>query len=328
MGKIEGFSNAMVIFATFTIGGCAWLTPPIQRPVLEDHMNKGTAVGILAITPERRAILIEPYNAGATYSRFCAEPSPDVAQALTATLQASANASASAQIKSAAGDTKSGDADLAAQFAQSLAASNSQLFNRSQGVQLFRDASYALCQAYLNGALKGDEVSAAAAAAAAASAPPKKPESSPPNTTLLKTPDNTASVASTTFDQPNFNISEVNGNFSKLFLLLLQATVHVIDGEKPSIDTQSAMNASTAAVNAQIAAEKAKADAVAAAAIATSMNGQASSTASKTTDVLGQANDAKNQAKKAATDASNSAQDAKKSADDASASATKAKSGS
>lgn len=155
--------KAILIFAgVIVVHGCAVFTPPMQKPLIEKHLDisKGDKqnIGILATTPERRIVLINTNS-----QLFCSEPSPDVAQAFTESISTIANASASST-KNASDKSVQASAELYAQLAKQLATNNSQLFYRSQGVQLFRDASFSLCQAYLNGALKGDLATAAAAA--------------------------------------------------------------------------------------------------------------------------------------------------------------------
>ena len=69
----------------------------------------------------------------------CAEPAPDVAEALAASLSASASASRS--------ENEKVEAALERQLATSIGA----LVKRSQGLQFFRDGVFALCQGSMNG---------------------------------------------------------------------------------------------------------------------------------------------------------------------------------
>ena len=71
---------------------------------------------------------------------YCAEPSPDVSQDLISRLAA-----------------EFGDGGLGLSGQLDSAAGIESLFNRSQGVQLFRDGLFALCQAHHNGAVGADE---------------------------------------------------------------------------------------------------------------------------------------------------------------------------
>lgn len=135
--------GAIFVFALFGTG-CSVITPPIEKPVIEDHANNWLGMKKLstfATVPERRMVITKmPDN------KFCAEPPPDVAASLTSSLSLLAEGSGKSEQK---GATVSAEAKL--NFAKELATSISKLFTRSQGVQLFRDGLYNLCQAQLNG---------------------------------------------------------------------------------------------------------------------------------------------------------------------------------
>ena len=124
----------ILIFAGLA-SGCAMLTPPKEQPIIEDKLGDTRT---LAITPERRVVLVSA-------SKFCAEPSPDVAESLTSSVKALAEAA----VKK--GDAQSVTASL--QLAKEFSTSINTLFVRSQGVQFFRDGAYTYCQAYHNGAI-------------------------------------------------------------------------------------------------------------------------------------------------------------------------------
>jgi hypothetical protein len=98
-------------------------------------------IGTLATTAERRVVIINHDTNG-----FCAEPPADAADNLTSSFAAAlkgtdANVTASAEISKA--------------FASSI----KQLFKRSQGVQLYRDGMYSLCQAFINKAISSSQFS-------------------------------------------------------------------------------------------------------------------------------------------------------------------------
>ena len=82
---------------------------------------------------ERRLVIssLSPFT-------VCAEPSPDVAQNLTEALAAALKAEAA----------KEGSINI--ELASATARVAKQLMRRSQGLQLFRDGSYSLCQAFMN----------------------------------------------------------------------------------------------------------------------------------------------------------------------------------
>jgi len=126
------------------VQGCSIFTQPKANPVLEDRVHDWwgrSKVGILATTPERRVVIVKmPEN------RFCAEPPADAADNVSAALTAVAQASDQGRVT---------EGQLG--IAQALATSVKQLFQRSQGVQLYRDGTFMLCNAYLNGAITQDQ---------------------------------------------------------------------------------------------------------------------------------------------------------------------------
>jgi sulfur relay (sulfurtransferase) DsrF/TusC family protein len=127
--------------------GCSFLTPPIEKPVIEDHSG---VLGTFATVAERRMVVTKKtYNTEHAdnpgyNSTFCAEPPPDstqsIASSLTAALRADASHDKSKQ-------------SVSAEAARELMTTAKSMFNRSQGVQLFRDGVYNLCQAQLNKAI-------------------------------------------------------------------------------------------------------------------------------------------------------------------------------
>lgn len=126
------------------------------KPVIEDHSG---LVGTFATVAERRMVITQkkfetsakdhPDNPGYV-SLFCAEPPPDSTQSIASSLTAALKAEASQ------GNNKQG---IDAGTAQALITTARSMFTRSQGIQLFRDGVYNLCQAHLNGAIKADEYS-------------------------------------------------------------------------------------------------------------------------------------------------------------------------
>jgi hypothetical protein len=133
------YKYPLVLLALISLSGCAFLTPPKERPVIEDKVK---GVGVLSVTPERRTVLVLDEN---TPSKFCAEPSPDVAEGITSTLRALAEAA----VKDESGKTIEASAEIAKNFSSSI----NTLFIRSQGIQYFRDGSFALSQALQNKAI-------------------------------------------------------------------------------------------------------------------------------------------------------------------------------
>jgi hypothetical protein len=122
----------------------------MEIPVIEDHSGH---LGTFTTVAERRMIVTKRDYSSVpgedTYnSKFCAEPPPDATQSIARALSAALSGSA-AGLKA--------QPEVSVQFAKSLATTAKTLFQRSQGVQLFRDGVYNLCQAYLNGALSSEQ---------------------------------------------------------------------------------------------------------------------------------------------------------------------------
>ena len=127
------------------ISGCAFFTPPLERPVIEDKINPawlspGT-VGTLSLTPERRVVLVNFDT-----KRFCAEAPTEVGIDLSKILNASGSADATSQ------------GNIALGLLIGSSSGNTVLNKRSQAVQLFLANSYYGCQMYLNGAISGEQL--------------------------------------------------------------------------------------------------------------------------------------------------------------------------
>ncbi len=127
------------------LSGCSWFTPPLEKPIIEDHSHKGK-VTTFATIPSRRMVIVkmkEKNNEPPIL--ICAEPSPDVSDNIASSLAVALS-----------GKTKE-DIEIAASLSKSLATTAQYLFKRSQGLQLYRDGMYNLCQAYINGIITGEE---------------------------------------------------------------------------------------------------------------------------------------------------------------------------
>tara|TARA_B100002003_G_C14156507_1_gene556933 strand:- start:7734 stop:8375 length:642 start_codon:yes stop_codon:yes gene_type:complete len=131
--------------ALMFITGCAFFTPPLERPVIEDKINPawlspGT-VGTLSLTPERRVVLVNFAT-----ERFCAEAPTEVGIDLSKILNVSGSADATSQ------------GNIALGILIGSSSGNTVLNKRSQAVQLFLANSYYTCQMYLNGAISGEQL--------------------------------------------------------------------------------------------------------------------------------------------------------------------------
>jgi len=134
MKQIIGACLVVLLFP-----GCSAFTAPKAKPVIEDRVSAHSrkTIGVLATTPERRVFLVKMPD-----HKFCAEPPADAADNVAHALSAAAGASGKGNL----GEAQAG-------FAQSLATSVKQLFVRTQGLQLYRDGNFLLCEAYLNGVI-------------------------------------------------------------------------------------------------------------------------------------------------------------------------------
>lgn len=125
--------------------GVAAFAEPKTNPVIEDRI--GSVAATLATTAERRIVLFP--TVGGNEGKFCAEPSPDTAESIAATFKASLEASGKA--------TDKGEGKVNAEIAKALLTSVAALTKRSQGLQLYRDGVYALCQSRMNDFVSADE---------------------------------------------------------------------------------------------------------------------------------------------------------------------------
>jgi hypothetical protein len=133
------FRNTLVhrilLFVLIGLQACSVFTPPKEKPIIEDRLGRiqqDRQFGTLAITPERKLVVFRFQE-----EKFCAEPPADVAENLSSSVKLLAQIS-------------KGDVGGTGEFGKALGTSIKQLFIRSQGVQLYRDASFTLCQAHLN----------------------------------------------------------------------------------------------------------------------------------------------------------------------------------
>lgn len=148
-----------------TITGCSTFTPPIAKPIIEDHAQD--QINAFAIMPSRRMVIVKsninkhgssvPKEALTSKGLLtdnalivCSEASPDVSDDIAANLAAAL---------SGKGPSPNGveAAQAGASIAQALATSGQSLFKRSQALQFYRDTAYHLCQAKMNGFLNDEE---------------------------------------------------------------------------------------------------------------------------------------------------------------------------
>ena len=130
------FKNCILCLFTFYITGCSYFTPPREHPMLTNMFDEPNGFVVSATDANRRVALIN-----LTGGQVCVEPPPEAAntisEAFTALFQAKVQ----------------DKADIAASLSKSISQNITQLYRRTQTVQLFRDSVFALCQNAVNGQL-------------------------------------------------------------------------------------------------------------------------------------------------------------------------------
>ena len=150
-----------------SISGCgsSFLSSRDTNPVIHDYsvtsISPLLTTDIFATTASRRTVLVTPVTNrnGVKQIVTCAEPSPDVGEAVSSTIAAALKASSSVAQNS--GNPAS--ADAAAQFGRAAATQIAPLLYRTQGLQLYRDTLYKLCIDRMNNWITPEEYNAAKA---------------------------------------------------------------------------------------------------------------------------------------------------------------------
>lgn len=115
-----------------------------KAPMVIDTVEN--RVGTLSVTADRRVVLVRlQENSASAAGRFCAEPPLDADRNITSALKAMQDLSTD-KIESSV------KVELARSFAQIFPG----FVRRTQGLQLYREAMYNLCQNYLNHAITED----------------------------------------------------------------------------------------------------------------------------------------------------------------------------
>jgi hypothetical protein len=130
----------MTIASCALVAGCA---TPLERPM---QLRVGSHSRALA-TPADVRIITDRERPSPSSRVMCAEPSPDVAKALSTLLQLSGQAKTKAGVEAGAG--------LGASTAESV----SLLAGRTASVVALRDGLFRACESYANGTLRRDAYS-------------------------------------------------------------------------------------------------------------------------------------------------------------------------
>ncbi len=119
--------------------GAKIFVSPKENPIIEDKVGENL-YRTMATTSERRIVIVNDSLDPNYRGLYCAEPSPDSADNLASSF--------SSYLKASEG---TGAASASAGIDKAFATTVEKLGRRSQGLQLFRDGSYSLCQAFMNG---------------------------------------------------------------------------------------------------------------------------------------------------------------------------------
>jgi hypothetical protein len=130
----------LALLVLVSLAGCTSFTP--RPPVIEDKVGLWgrEAVGTLATSPDYRVVYVRLKE----HAKLCAEAPADAASQF-----------ASSFAGALSGPVAAGR-EISAEAKTSIAVAIKQLFKRSQGVQFYRDGTFALCNLYLNGAIEPD----------------------------------------------------------------------------------------------------------------------------------------------------------------------------
>ncbi|MAM41238.1 MAG: hypothetical protein CL949_22655 [Erythrobacter sp.] len=139
---MKAYAKAMMIIVSATsLASCGhrWVSPRSTNPLIEDRIGfrstDDPGMSVLASRADRRTILI--FGEG----KVCAEPSPDVAEAIYQ--QTVAELAVKEGLNAAAGSV--------------LQTAIQQLTRRSQGLDFYRSGVFALCLMHYNGHIKSEK---------------------------------------------------------------------------------------------------------------------------------------------------------------------------
>jgi len=145
--------TAVSLAFAVALSGCSVFEKSEMKPLVHRAETAVTEMDVYALKATHRLAYSQVYRARGErrLRRMCSEPPPDVASALLESLAGKLNASTSSKLTS-------GEIDASSYFATSV----SEIYTRSQAVQVLRDGSFMLCQAYLNSAVQADVIRAEA----------------------------------------------------------------------------------------------------------------------------------------------------------------------
>jgi len=144
------FRIISIIVFIGSLSACSYFTSPKDNPLIvytfkADAADKAN-FSISATDANRRVAILDVIN-----GQVCVEPPPEAANAISEAFTALFKA----DVKDKGG--------LGASLSKSVAQNVSQLFRRTQTVQLYRDAVFALCQSSINGSIEINSTTTASA---------------------------------------------------------------------------------------------------------------------------------------------------------------------
>jgi hypothetical protein len=131
---------AAAAVAALTAGCASSLGTFYNRPVVEDKV--GETLSTVSLSADRRTIVVSQLPPGSPKPLYCAEPPPDTATGLKTSLDTSLKLPAK------------GDASLKDTFEGHVTV----LAARNAPLDAFRTGVFSLCQYYMNGAIKAEDV--------------------------------------------------------------------------------------------------------------------------------------------------------------------------
>lgn len=146
----------LLLATLMLLSGCSNLYPPWRSPVeypIDYRQVSDNNVTVVTMTDERRSVIIAPGALKGPNSdlRVCPEPPADAADSFSSYFKARLAGGSTAGEKQV-----NGEASLTDGTSSALSA----IFPRSQGIELFRDGSQALCLAWLNDIYNNEDKSA------------------------------------------------------------------------------------------------------------------------------------------------------------------------
>lgn len=146
---------APVMLLLLSACGTEFMADRATNPVITTYLMQGATkdkdfhvVGLMSSNAGRRVVLIGKEG------KFCAEPPPDVAEAYANAIALEAQAKATVPIPGG-GPTVGGEGS--AKLNREFATAAAPLMYRTQGLQMYRDGSFRLCNDFANGAINATE---------------------------------------------------------------------------------------------------------------------------------------------------------------------------